>query len=102
MTKEDRDMVYDIIRKATATILGSAIVGLAAWTYSAVERFAVAEQRLQVVSELTIANSTLIGEMQLRMYEQNEEIVRLITKQDIRLTKLETIMEMMVTENTEQ
>lgn len=69
------------------------------WLVTADTRIALAEERLQVVSTLTTDNTSAVRAISKQINEYNAELVALVSKQDLRLAKLETIIELIIDDN---
>jgi len=93
-------MMVNIDMKALQKIgIGLAIAvtsWTANWLVTADTRLALAEDRLQTVSELTTENTSAVSAISKQINEYNAELVALVSKQDLRLAKLETIIEFIV------
>ena len=89
-------MINEMAKKVLGTLTGAAIIAAFTWTYNSNTRITITEHRLQTVSEIATTNARIISEMQLQINSQNDEIIQLLSKQDNRLTKLETILELVV------
>lgn len=83
----------DMVKKVGGILLAAVISWCASWIYSMGTKVAIAEERLHVVSSITTKNTQSITAIQHQINDYNAELIALVSKQDLRLTKLETLIE---------
>lgn len=95
------NMTNEVFKNLLPTLLGTYIIAMGTWTYTSNDRMTTLEiNQAAIQKNVGEASKTLAG-IQIQLNQYNNELLKLVSKQDQRLVKVETILSIMVEDRKE-
>lgn len=89
-------MTNELFKNILPTLIGTYVIATAGWVYTSNDRMTVTEQQMLTVQATLAENTETMTNVQYQLNQYNNELIKLVSKQDQRLVKMETILSMMV------
>lgn len=89
-------MTNELFKNVLPTLIGTYVIATAGWAYTSNDRMTITEQQMLNVQATLAENTQTMTNVQYQLNQYNNELIKLVSKQDQRLVKMETILSMMV------
>lgn len=94
-------MPNEVFKTLLPTLLGTYIIAMGTWTYTSNDRMTTLEINQSAVQKAVSGNTKTLDGIQIQLNQYNNELLKLVSKQDQRLVKVETILSIMVEDRKE-